>query len=286
MKTLHGILGTFGSVPLMFFQDKRVASKSNCLKAYVSVQSFQGTNDDAFPSVEKIAERVSMTDGAARAALHILEKTGWIKITKRPGHSSIYRCLTYYEPAEDFEVVDKRTGNGDAERFTPSKEIAVLQKDCIPHPSKEIAGVGSKNIGAIQAQVQAQSEKPIVDRPPLRRVTDTYQLHYMRERDGAKPAWGAKTAELIKRDLARVGTDRLLKLVGRFFINPPPAVAEFRAKAGMEYGVFHSQIDKLLAANHDDKGDPYAETRRKNSEGYRRILEMQRGLPLGGEAAP
>jgi len=73
-------------------------------------------------------------------------------------------------------------------------------------------------------------------------------------RVGVRPAWGKKEGALLKQDLARLGAAKLATLVVLYFDDPPADVARFCEKAGSGYGVFHSQIDKLLTAQRADEG--------------------------------
>ena len=251
--TLHSKLGQFGSVPLIFFRDKRVSGKCNCLKVYLGIQSFQGVGDEAFPSIAKIADRVDLAEGAATRALHILEESGWIKITRRPGHSSLYDCLTYSEPADEFATKDRRTDNGDALRFEGTKNIEGVQKDCTTTPLKNIEVQSPKNIGPIKAPLRNPIEKPSSDSDRVtintRAHSDHYYRKYAEKRSGAKPRWGPAQVKTMQGDIERVGDNRLHRLINLFFDAPPPTVKKFIEMAGMEYGVFHSQIDKLLASD-------------------------------------
>lgn len=109
-KTLHGRLGTFGTVPLMLLQDKRI--KPVALRVYIAISSFQGTDEQAYPSVMKIMERSGASRNSCIGAIKNLVETGWLERQRRPNKSSVYRCLTYYEPAEVFNSKqDGRRGN-------------------------------------------------------------------------------------------------------------------------------------------------------------------------------
>lgn len=90
--------------------------------------------------------------------------------------------------------------------------------------------------------------------PYFRPLTDHFfDLHKKRMR-GVKPTWGGKETKLLKSDIYRlmsIGEDwhEVLKAAMELFMKDKvKSVADFTSKAGYSYGVFHSCLDKILAA--------------------------------------
>ena len=81
-----------------------------------------------------------------------------------------------------------------------------------------------------------------------------FQLH--REAKGFDPPWSGREGSLLKADIQRMQTleksgDNWVKvfagLMQMFFKDKVPKVAKFCSEAGYTYGVFHSQIDSMMA---------------------------------------
>jgi hypothetical protein len=81
-------------------------------------------------------------------------------------------------------------------------------------------------------------------------VDEFFDLHV--DTQGTKPKWTGKEGKLLKADLKRLG-DNLSSPMVLYFRDPPADVTRFCEKAGWGYNVFHSQIDRLLAALKTEK---------------------------------
>lgn len=63
------------------------------LKVYTALASFQGSNDDSYPSRAKIVERCGLVvETVSRSVVHLVE-LGWVERVRRPNATSIYRVM-------------------------------------------------------------------------------------------------------------------------------------------------------------------------------------------------
>lgn len=81
-----------GSVPVAILLDARLTFAD--LKVYTVLSSFQGSNDDAYPSREAIVDRCGLVvETVSRAVKHLME-LGWIQRDRRGlGKTNIYRVM-------------------------------------------------------------------------------------------------------------------------------------------------------------------------------------------------
>ena len=61
-----GRIGVFGAVPIALLQDDRVNER--CIRIYCALMSYEGTDDESYPSIEKIAERAGTSEATAMRA--------------------------------------------------------------------------------------------------------------------------------------------------------------------------------------------------------------------------
>jgi hypothetical protein len=88
-----------GAVPVALLLEPDLTLSD--LKVYTALASFQGSNDDAFPSRDAIVERCGCAlETVSRAVGHLIEM-GWIQRVRRPNQSSIYRVLVESEEASE-----------------------------------------------------------------------------------------------------------------------------------------------------------------------------------------
>ena len=93
----------YGILPVGLMQDPKATV--NWFRVYAAIQSFQGTNDEAYPSLLKIAKRAfpapkdSENAGAWKGRINATSKAiqglasaGWIARKRRRNSSNIYRC--------------------------------------------------------------------------------------------------------------------------------------------------------------------------------------------------
>ena len=85
-------LGIFGAVPIRLLQDKRINERD--IRVYCSIMSYEGTDDEAYPRIEKIAERAGLSYRTVIRTTNELVEYGWlIKIRRGLQKTNIYRCL-------------------------------------------------------------------------------------------------------------------------------------------------------------------------------------------------
>lgn len=84
--------GVFGACPISILQDERITP--NALRVYIALMSYQGTEDECFPTREKIAVRAGLNFAEKVShALRILKDTGWVVVIQRgKKQSNVYRC--------------------------------------------------------------------------------------------------------------------------------------------------------------------------------------------------
>lgn len=80
-----------GAVPVSLLLEPSLTLSD--LKVYTALASFQGHDDEAFPSREAIVGRCGcVLETVSRSVGHLIE-LGWIQRIRRPNQSSIYRVL-------------------------------------------------------------------------------------------------------------------------------------------------------------------------------------------------
>lgn len=97
-------IGIFGSVPLFAIP----LTTHNELKALVAISSFQGADEFAFPSMEKLAARSDLSLSALSKAVTGLVKKELVSRKKRYGHSNIYFLLYKTESVEEIKAENKK----------------------------------------------------------------------------------------------------------------------------------------------------------------------------------
>lgn len=103
-----------GLVPVAILQDPSITLAD--LKVYVVLASFQGSNDDAYPSREAIVSRCGLVvETISRSVKHLME-LGWIHRVRRPNQTSIYRVM--FE-SDDVSGSDSQVTSGSDRYVTP-----------------------------------------------------------------------------------------------------------------------------------------------------------------------
>ena len=97
-------IGIFGSVPLFAIP----LTTHNELKALVAISSFQGSDEFAFPSMEKLALRADLSLSALSKAVTGLVKKELVSRKKRYGHSNIYFLLYKTESLDEIKADNKK----------------------------------------------------------------------------------------------------------------------------------------------------------------------------------
>lgn len=101
-----------GAVPVALLLEPTLTLAD--LKVYTALSSFQGSNDDAFPSREAIVERCGCAlETVSRAVSHLVE-LGWIQRVRRPNQSSIYRVMM------ETDEISEMTATSQPEMTAPS----------------------------------------------------------------------------------------------------------------------------------------------------------------------
>ena len=97
-------IGIFGSVPLFAIP----LTTHNELKALVAISSFQGSDEFAFPSMDKLALRADLSLSALSKAVTGLVKKELVSRKKRYGHSNIYFLLYKTESLDEIKADNKK----------------------------------------------------------------------------------------------------------------------------------------------------------------------------------
>ena len=109
MKNDKFIQDIFGIVPISLLKD--YSHKGTVLSAYVSIASFQGGSESAFPSIDKIAERANLSNKAVISAMKTLVEDGWVERKRRYGTTNVYYVKTKAREKTDKDTVDKEKYN-------------------------------------------------------------------------------------------------------------------------------------------------------------------------------
>jgi len=83
-------IGIFGSVPVFALFE---IGSLNELKALVGISSYQGTNENAYPSVEQIAKRIGLSPSATSTAISGLVRKELIARKRNYGRNNTYHLL-------------------------------------------------------------------------------------------------------------------------------------------------------------------------------------------------
>jgi DNA-binding MarR family transcriptional regulator len=97
-------IGIYGSTPI----DALPLTTHNELKALVAISSFQGADEYAFPSMEKLALRADLSLSALSKAVTGLVRKELVSRKKRYGHSNIYYLLHKTESKEEIKAENKK----------------------------------------------------------------------------------------------------------------------------------------------------------------------------------
>jgi hypothetical protein len=139
--------GIFGACPISILQDERITP--NALRVYIALMSYQGTEDECFPTREKIAVRAGLNFAEKVShALRILKDTGWVVVIQRgKKQSNIYRCcfvdITENVISEISDVPETVTGD------VPETVTSIVKdqlKDHIAFPSESLSEYESSSL--------------------------------------------------------------------------------------------------------------------------------------------
>lgn len=97
-------IGIFGSVPV--FALPKINSV-NELKAMVGISSFQGTNENAFPSIPILAERIGLSPAATSTAVSGLVRKDLVCRKRNYGRANTYYLLYETESKEEIKAHNK-----------------------------------------------------------------------------------------------------------------------------------------------------------------------------------
>lgn len=92
-------IGIFGSVPVFALPE---INSVNELKALVGISSYQGVNDEAFPSIKKLAERIGLSEPATSTAVSGLVRKDLVGRKRNYGKTNTYFLL--YETESQSEI--------------------------------------------------------------------------------------------------------------------------------------------------------------------------------------
>lgn len=118
-----------GAVPVSLLLDDRVTFSD--LKVYTALASFQGSNDDSYPSRDAIVERCGLVvETVSRSVVHLVE-LGWIQRDRRGlNKTNVYRVMVDLDPISE---VTPRSHPGSDSRVTsevtPRSHPSIKQKE-------------------------------------------------------------------------------------------------------------------------------------------------------------
>jgi hypothetical protein len=99
----------FGMIPISLLKD--YAHKGTVLATYTSLSSFQGGNKFAYPGIDQIAERASLSESAVISALKILIKDGWVERKKRFSQTNLYSVKMQIEETNNETTKEKKVSS-------------------------------------------------------------------------------------------------------------------------------------------------------------------------------
>jgi hypothetical protein len=234
--------------PYIVFTKAIVADQGLSLAERGFLVSILSLPDDWSFSIRGLAKMMHLGKNTAQRYLEVLRKAGYCVRGPRERDSRGRLGRNVYTIYEHPSLIGAPCPqNGDMER-----EGSKSPKSPCPH-SPDMEKRDTTKYLSYRLNTASPSAPPAREPPPSKKksseqaVLTTLFFEKYRGHLGVKPAWGAKEGALLKRDIARLGAERLGQLVNCFFGDCPPVVERFAGKAGRGYNVFHSQIDKLLA---------------------------------------
>lgn len=114
---------TFAQVPIGLMLDKTLSDGAKVLFAYLAWR--QGTSDNAWPSVGRMADDMNVSNRAIQRRVRELQDQGWLTVTERSGHSNLYTI--HATPQRDNSVASP-VPTPDASD-TPTPDTSVTQND-------------------------------------------------------------------------------------------------------------------------------------------------------------
>lgn len=122
----------WGRVPIAMLRDSTV--KPNMIRVYVSLSSFQGGGEHCWPSREEIAERAGMSIAQVSRATEQLEKSNWIKKSRRSAknQTNVYEVLF----AGDVETDVQETNTSHIDRCAENLHDRCAENPHIHHITK------------------------------------------------------------------------------------------------------------------------------------------------------
>ena len=162
-------IGIYGMVPIALLQDDRV--KPNMLKVYCALASFQGGNENCFPSVDAIAERAGIEPYAVSTATKELEMAGWIEKRRR----SNARKTNVYVVLNDIDQSEENPDLGKNPKSEKSLDPAFSENFQKPSYNKKNNGkeqINTDSSGSKDLQLYNDQEYP----PEIHQCEDDEQL--------------------------------------------------------------------------------------------------------------
>jgi hypothetical protein len=239
----------YGIVHRCVMENQKISRDAKAL--YALLQSYTGASEYCWPSQARLADGLGCTERSVINWLHELEENGLLRVERETGKSNRYTPLV-----PDAEPVKEPS------RVTEGSPEPVNGGSLPREPGFTLRVTSKTNTEEQHSSPAKKTPSLKTDHVKRREASGHFYALYAKKRDGAKPAWSVVEERLLDADLQRVGPDRLKAAMTLYVENPPPTVAQFCAKAGIEYRVFHSQIDKLLAAERD----PATKARAENTE--------------------
>jgi hypothetical protein len=259
----------FAMVPNVLCRDKNRKGIEKLI--YLILASHANAQKEAWPSISTIAALAGASKTTVMKALEALSDSGWIEIKKvriQESFRNIYTLNMILEGAVGEKTQKVRDTHPVKENFSTVPSETMENNHSTPgeiHSTPDPISTVSQSTGRIIKQEDEEkkmscrsatashnrSNKLKTDHSVRRKASGHFYTLYAKRRDRAKPRWGVVEEKLLDEDLQRAGLERVTGAMTVFMENPPPQVAKFCAEAGIEYRIFHSQLDKLLAAERD-----------------------------------
>lgn len=134
-------IGIFGSVPVYALPK---INSVNELKALVGISSYQGTNEEAFPSLEKLAKRIGLSPAATSTAVSGLVRKNIVSRKRTKWQNNSYQVL--YETESQNEIKENNREQKRKERYERlQKNIEIHNEKINTFESLEYSKVSNVN---------------------------------------------------------------------------------------------------------------------------------------------
>lgn len=226
-------------IPAEIWKDERLNIIEKVLIA--EIYALDKGNDDkgCFASNAYFAKFFSRSEPTISIHISNLKELGYVEETGFNGRKRLLKahlCPIIRQPLEKPKGRPNENLNHISKNISKNSSMQSAEKSDILEPEHKPKKEENKKI------------------PHFRELTDCFFDLYKKRMQGVKPAWRGKETKLLKTDIYRMmgtGDDwhEILKAAMELFMKDKvKSVTDFTAEAGYSYGVFHSCLDKILAA--------------------------------------